>query len=303
MNYKENKSEKIEYFYNKKFGWLPDNIRKDFGHFNIFVLEDRRDGKLRPVPYRKRDYYKITLLNGTPEVHFADKSVKVAKQAIIFSNPFIPYSWEGLNTISGGYYCIFNQEFFSQFGNINDYSLFKPGGTHVFELTDAQVEYVQGVFKKMQEEFNSNYLHKYDVLRNLTFELLHFAMKMHPSEELEKQPINASYRIYTLFAELLERQFPIENYGQFIKLRTASDFAKQLYIHVNSLNRAVKNVTGKTTTILIGERILQEAKIMLKQSDLSISEIAYMLGFSEVSHFNKFFKNAVGETPSIFRKK
>lgn len=72
---------------------------------------------------------------------------------------------------------------------------------------------------------------------------------------------------------------------------------------MNSLNRAVKEVTGKTTTLIIGERILQEAKIMLKQSDLSISEISYMLGFSEASHFNKFFKNAVGETPSLFREK
>lgn len=226
MNKKGNKLEKIEDFYNRKFGWLPDNIRKDFGHFNIFLLEDHRDGKLRPVPYRKRDYYKITLLQGSPEVHYADKSVKVIKQAITFSNPSIPYSWEGLTTVSGGYYCIFNQEFFSQFGNLNDYSLFKPGGTHVFELTDSQVEYVSGVFKKMQEEFNSNYAHKYDVLRNLTFELLHFAMKMQPSVELEKQPVNASFRISTLFAELLERQFPIEEYGQYIKLRTASDFAK-----------------------------------------------------------------------------
>lgn len=296
------KTEEIKEFYNQKFGWLPDNIRKDLGHFNIFVHEDHRDGKVRTVPYRKRDYFKITFMQGNAEIHYADKSVKVAKQAITFSNPQIPYSWEGLETVSGGYYCIFNQEFFSQFGNLNDYSLFKPGGTHVFELSDTQAEQVISVFKKMQEEFNSNYVHKYDVLRNMTFELLHFAMKMQPSVELEKQPVNASQRISTLFAELLERQFPIEDTGQYVQLRTASDFAKQLNIHVNYLNRAVKDITGKTTTDIIGERLLQEAKIMLKQSDLSVSEIAYALGFSEAPRFNYFFKKGTGETPTTFRK-
>ncbi|MDO5608872.1 MAG: helix-turn-helix domain-containing protein [Capnocytophaga sp.] len=296
-------SEKLEQFYDQKFGWLPDNIRKDFGHFNIFVLEDHRDGKSRPVPYRKRDYYKITFVQGNgPEVHFADKSIVVAQQALAFSNPQIPYSWENTEQISGGYYCIFDAEFFSQFGNLNEYSVFKAGGTHVFELSDEQAQHVVSLYKRMQEEFSSNYVHKYDVLRTLTFELLHFAMKIQPSVELERQPVNASHRVSTLFAELLERQFPIEDMGQRAPLRTASDFAKQLNIHVNYLNRAVKEVTGKTTTEIIGERLLQEAKIMLRQTDLSVAEIAYALGFSEAPRFNNFFKKQTGETPTQFRK-
>ncbi|MDO5614693.1 MAG: helix-turn-helix domain-containing protein [Cruoricaptor ignavus] len=297
------KSEKLEQFYDQKFGWLPDNLRKDFGHFNVFVLEDHSDGNTRIVPYRRRDYYKITFLksNGA-EVHYADKSVQVNKQALAFSNPQIPYSWENIETIMGGYYCIFDTEFFSRFGNLQDYSVFKPGGTHLFELDDNQAETVISVFRRMQEEFQSGYVHKYDLLRNLTFELIHFAMKLQPSVASEKQPQTALQRVSTLFAELLERQFPIERMSQNVKFRSASDFAKQLNIHVNYLNRAVKETTGKTTTEIIGERLLQEAKIMLLQSELSVSEIAYMLGFSEASRFNDFFKKMTNETPTQFRK-
>jgi AraC-like DNA-binding protein len=153
----------------------------------------------------------------------------------------------------------------------------------------------------MFEEINSDYIHKYDVLRTLVFELLHFAMKMQPSAEFNKQAIHASQRISTLFLELLERQFPIDDNHQEVNLRSASDYACQLNIHVNHLNRAVKENTEKTTSQLIAERFLQEAKILLKHSAWSVSEIAYALGFTEVTHFNNFFKKHVKLSPLKFR--
>ncbi|MCC6282116.1 MAG: helix-turn-helix transcriptional regulator, partial [Saprospiraceae bacterium] len=112
---------------------------------------------------------------------------------------------------------------------------------------------------------------------------------------------NASQRIATLFMELLERQFPIDENHPRVGLRSASDFAQQLNIHVNHLNRAVKAVTDKTTTQIISERVLQEAKILLKHSKWNVSEIADALGFTEVTHFNNFFKKHVQMSPLKFR--
>ena len=205
-----------------------------------------------------------------------------------------------------GDYCIFNSHFFhsigvSNFDNLSKYSVFQPTGNHVFELTDERVEEVRIIFRKMNEEIKSDYIHKYDVLRNLVFELIHFAMKMQPAYAQNSTQINASQRISTLFLELLERQFPIDENHPSIKLRSASDFANQLNIHVNHLNRAVKETTLKTTTQLIAERILQEAKIMLKHSKWNISEIAYALGSTEVTHFNNFFKKHIQMSPVKFR--
>jgi AraC-like DNA-binding protein len=185
---------------------------------------------------------------------------------------------------------VFNDHFFHQYGNLNQYAVFQPGGTHIFELTDEQVLAVESIYERMFKEIESGYVHKYDVLRTLVFELLHFAMKMGPVAAVDKQAMHASQRISTLFLELLERQFPIDDNHPAVHLRSASDFARQLNVHVNHLNRALRNVTEKTTSQLIAERILQEAKILLKQSSWSVSEIAYALGFTEVSHFNNFFK-------------
>lgn len=296
------KPETLEDFYQRKFDWMPENIRQEIGHFNLFRLEPFVGEKAQPVPYKRRDFYKIMLVQGGGRVHYADRVVEVKKQALSFSNPLIPYKWEHTDQIRQGCFCIFNGQFFRQFGNLSQYAVFQPGGEHIFELRDEQVVQVQGIYDRMFEEFNSEYIHKYDVLRNLVFELLHFALKMQPSSQYDQQQANAAQRIATLFLELLERQFPIEENHPQVQLRSASDFAQQLHVHVNHLNRAVKEIVGKTTTQLIGERLFQEAKIMLRHSNWNISEIAYALGFSEVTHFNSFFKKMSGMSPGGFRK-
>ncbi len=161
---------------------------------------------------------------------------------------------------------IFNQHFFHQFGSLDRYAVFQPSGNRVFELTDEQVTIIDSIYERMKEELNSDYQHKYDLLRTQVFELIHFAIKLQPSEKSNSHPVNASQRISTLFLELLERQFPIDENHQAVCLRSASDYAKQLNVHVNHLNRAVKETTDKTTSQVIGERILQESKILLKHS-------------------------------------
>jgi AraC-like DNA-binding protein len=295
------KIETIEEFYKRKFDWMPDNIKNEIGHFNVFRLEPFVGDKAQPVPYKRRDFYKIMLVIGNSKVQYADKVVEVKKQALSFSNPLIPYKWEHLDNIRGGSFCIFNQHFFHQYGNLNQYSVFQPNGTHIFELSDEQVGKLAPIYERMFEEINSDYIHKYDVLRNLVFELLHFAMKIQPTPNYDKQLINASKRISVLFLELLERQFPIDDLHQRFSLRSASDFANQLNIHVNHLNRAIKETTQKTTSQVIAERIMQESKILLKHSNWSVSEIAYALGFTEVTHFNNFFKKHVQLSPLKFR--
>jgi AraC-like DNA-binding protein len=295
------KIETIEDFYKRKLNWTPGNMLHEIGHFNVFRHEPIEPGKVRPLPYRRRDFYKIMLVVGNIKMNYADRVVEVKKQALFFSNPQIPYSCENLEKIQSGIYCIFNQQFFHQYGNLSQYSVFQPGCERVFELTDAQAQQVQAIFDKMLDEIGSDYIHKYDVLRNLVFEILHFALKMQPSSTIAQQQINASQRISTLFLELLERQFPIEENHPKVNLRAASDFAQQLNVHVNHLNRALKETTQKTTTQIIAERVLQESKILLKHSRWNVSEIAYALGFAEVTHFNNFFKKHVGASPMKFR--
>lgn len=295
------KVETIEEFYKRKSIEIPGNLQNGIGHFNVFKLDPYVGVNAKPVPYTRRDFFKITLTVGNGRVHFADKFYEVQKQALSFTNPQIPYKWEHTNNITSGFFCIFTQHFFHGFGNLSQYSVYQPEGTRLFELTDDQRQSVEIVFQKMFDEINSDYEHKYDVLRTLVLELIHYALKMQPTARVEKQTVNASQRISNLFLELLERQFPIDENHKEISLRSASDFATQLNVHVNHLNRAIKETTDKTTSQIIADRVLQEAKILLKHSPWNVSEIAFALGFNEVTHFNNFFKKHVQLSPLKFR--
>ncbi len=296
-----NKMETIEEFYKRNLHSVPGNINTDIGHFNVFKFDEFSSCVTQPVSYNRREYFKIGFIIGRNQIHYADKSIETSKQALLFANPQIPYNWEWIGEEQSGYSCIFTPSFFHHFGNLNDYSVFQSGGTPVLELTDEQAETIHSIFERMIEEKNSDYLHKEDVLRNLVFEVLHYATKLQPAKTNSHKPINASQRVCTLFLELLERQFPIENTNQRLRLHSASGFAKQLAIHVNYLNRSVKEITQKTTSVIIAERILKEAKILLKHSEWNVSEIAYALGFNEVTYFTNFFTKNLSINPTRFR--
>jgi AraC family transcriptional activator of pobA len=170
----------------------------------------------------------------------------------------------------------------------------------VFQISKTEVAELESIFQKMYKELSSDYAFKYDLIRNYVLELIHYGQKLQPATALYPTH-NASARVSSLFIELLERQFPIESPRQQLVLRTAKDYADRLAIHVNHLNKVLKENTGKTTTHLISGRIAQEAKILLKQTDWNISEIAYSLGFEEVAHFSNFFKKQTTLSPVAFR--
>jgi len=152
----------------------------------------------------------------------------------------------------------------------------------------------------MIAEQSTDYVFKNDLIRNYINLMIHEALKMQPSENFFKYK-NASSRIASLFLELLERQFPVESTDYALKLKTANDFAQRLSVHVNHLNRSVKDVTGKSTTTHISERIITEAKALLQHTDWTIAEIAYALGFEYPTYFNNFFKRMTNTVPSSLR--
>lgn len=297
------KIETLQEFYKRKFNWISESIHYESEHFNVFKFDPQTGLNTQPIPYKKRDYFKVVMMTGHGKVHLANKIVEVKKNALIFSNPQVRSKWEQTSLTHRGFFCVFNQGFLRTHWVSNQYSVFQPQGKHVFELTGAQVDWVSGIYGRMLEEINSEYIHKYDVLRNLVMELVHLGMKMSPGTNFDAQPINASQRITMLFMELLESQFSSADLQQPLRFRSPSDFANQLNVHVNHLNRSIKEATQKTTSQIIGERISYESKLLLRHSGKSVSEIARIMGFPEVSRFNNFFKKQVKTSPLKFRNK
>ncbi len=284
--------------------FLEDQNNHDIGHFNVFNIADLSRTCNSKMPYNRRTYYKISLIKGRNKVEYADKTVDINAYGVLFATPKIPYKYTSLDQNQEGHFCIFTKDFLDKTKSglvIDDLPIFKPNGNFVYHIEKQQYEEFEQIFIKIKKEIGSDYTYKYDLIRNYVIELIHSGQKLSPILSVENS-LNASTRISTLFIELLERQFPIESPAQGIQLKTAADFASTLGVHVNHLNKVLKETTTKTTTEIISSRIAQEAKILLKQTPWNISEIAYSLGFDEVAHFSNFFKKNTQLSPMSYRK-
>ena len=284
---------------------LPKGIQKEIGHFNVFSIKELYE-RLKDksfMPYDRRAYYKISLIRGKNRAEYADKTIDIEKNALLFATPKIPYHYVPQDTQQSGNFCVFTSEFLTKDKSgivLDELPIFKSDGYPIFELSDEDAIKIDLIFKKIHKEINSDYVYKYDLIRNYVAELIHFGQKLQPITALYSKH-NSAARVSSLFVELLERQFPIESPRQRLELKSAKDFAARLSVHVNHLNKVLKENTGKTTTELISERLIHEAKILLKETDWNISEIAYSLGFEELAHFSNFFKKQTTLTPISFR--
>jgi AraC family transcriptional activator of pobA len=274
------------------------------GQFNVYKREEFACDSTS-LPPNRRDFYKISLiLKGEGIISTADKSINIKDNTITFMNPLIPSSWEPTTTNQTGYFCLFTEDFVNnnlKKESLSQSPLFKVGGDHVFFPSDESIKLLTGIFENMAKEMQSDYPNKYDLLRSYIQIVMHEALKIRPPETFY-QSANASQRISTLFLELLERQFPIDSPNRVLTLKNANEFAEQLTIHTNHLNRALKEATGKTTTEWIANRIAKEAKALLQFSSWDIAEIGYSLGFEHASNFHIFFKKQTSQTPKQFRK-
>ncbi|NML21118.1 AraC family transcriptional regulator [Pseudoflavitalea sp. G-6-1-2] len=271
---------------------------------NLFNVFDNGEYCTEPLLYIRRDFYKISLLLGKCKLNLHDKEIQIDKPALVFYHPQLPFSWTPLSPEQPGYFCMFKKEFLIELqknSSLQQSPLFRPEKNGVFFLNKEQLKNVRDIFRSMLRDIDSDYAFKYDLLRSRLQLLIHESLKMEPDAPFSKSN-TAAERITASFLELLERQFPIDTPERILKLRSASDFANALSVHVNHLNNAVKKSTGKPTSVHISERIVTEADSLLKHSDWPVADIAYSLGFEYPNYFYNFYKKQTGHAPGITRQ-
>ncbi|MBC6611519.1 helix-turn-helix transcriptional regulator [Hymenobacter sp. BT507] len=269
------------------------------------TLQEAERPLLAAQIFSRRDYYKVLLLESKCVLHYAHQRLELdGGQYLFFTNPHIPYSLELRTDRLHAYACLFTEEFVAaaRSESLHQSPLFRIGSTPLFKLPASQADYVRGIFHKMLAEQQGDYPFKGDLIRTYVQLLIHEALHLQPADPVV-QPNNAATRLTSLFLELLERLFPIELPTQQLTLKTPQDFADRLAVHVNHLNKAVKQVTGKPTSAHIAGRILDEAKALLQHTDWSVASIATCLGFEYPTYFNNFFKKHTGVTPLSLRRK
>ena len=123
--------------------------------------------------------------------------------------------------------------------------------------------FLNTIFQKMIEEQKSDYTYKDDLIRNYINLIIHEALKTAAFRTL-RPSIKMLHHASLLFSlNCSKGNFLLKVPIIHLRLKTAQDYANALHVHVNYLNRAVKEVTGKSTTTHITERIVSEAKALL----------------------------------------
>ncbi|MCM1078759.1 MAG: AraC family transcriptional regulator [Bacteroidales bacterium] len=111
-------------------------------------------------------------------------------------------------------------------------------------------------------------------------------------------PLNttrASHRLFLLFRKMLEQEYD--------RMHTVKDYAGRLNVSSKTLTNSVTECSRKSPLAFINDRVILEAKRLLRFTNLMVKEIAYRMGYDDPSYFVKFFKRQTGYLPSDFREK
>lgn len=252
----------------------------------------------------RRDFYKLVLATGRMTIGYGEQTRSLDDTFLLLVNPLVPHSVIHHSAANSGYACLFTEAFVASWKHperLQDSPLFRVDDPPIIRLSSEQAAFMVGLFQKMLAVQDDDYPYKDELVQNCLTLLLHEALRIQPPSAKATQR-NAAVRVTQQFLALLERQFPLESPEQLLPLRTAQDFASCLAVHVNYLNRCVKEATGKPTSIHITERIVAEAQALLRHTRWSVADIASGLGFTYPTYFNNYFKRVTGLAPATFRR-
>ena len=270
---------------------------EDSFYVNIFSNHLECNHKNITTPH-KHDFYLSVLFthgHGTHEIDFI--TYPIQSGALFFLTPGQTHNWELSDDIEG--YIFFHSKTFydSNFSykSVLDFPFFYSTQNAPFLLlSESQKIAVATIFRNIltehveQQDF---YLQK---IINWIDHLYLDVTRWHTKNKPVPESVSNSYLQKTQQLEQL-----IDTHFRTTKL--ASNYAQWMHITPKHLNRISTTTLGKTTSELIAERTLLEAKRLLVQPKATFSQIAYELGFKDYPYFSRWFKHKSGFTPSQFK--
>ncbi len=163
----------------------------------------------------------------------------------------------------------------------------------VIKVNEAISTEMEDMANKMMKEYANFFLLRAEILRGYLRIFLIFLTRQFERVQTE-EPQSRNIELVRKFFALVDKQYASK--------KMVADFADELVVTPNYLNEVIKKVTGFPASHHIQQRIVLEAKRQAAYSNLTMKEVAYELGFDDIAHFSKFFKNVSGQSFTDFRK-
>jgi AraC family transcriptional activator of pobA len=261
--------------------------------YTNFLSKHAKNHHFTHFPH-KHDFFLVILFTqgkGKHEVDF--ETFQIEKGVLFVLKPGQMHYWE-LSDDVDGFIFFHSKEFFDKGFislRIKDFHFYNSfQGTPYFQLTEKQLNKVNFVMNELVTEYGTNDFYKWQKIHALILLVyIEISREKNTLGNIKNQTYLTKLR---QFEDLIEVNFRSK---KFVK-----DYALQLNITEKHLNRVAKSCIGKTSTQLISERIILEAKRMLIYSKLNVTQIGEELGYFDNSYFVRFFKKNVGITPFAF---
>jgi AraC family transcriptional regulator, transcriptional activator of pobA len=248
-------------------------------------------------PHRHSFYHLVLFVSGTGTHSIDFSNFKVKPYQVYFMIPGQVHSWHFEKKVDG-FIVHFNEALFSSFLLDRHYLEKFPFFQGISEegIVQLPVEIhgrVTAIFESLLEEVANQKLHSLDMIRLRLLEFFNVVARSGTGGRQKSIPPQKQLLLRS-FRQLIDQNFR--------NSRLPKDYAGLLYITPNHLNALCQDLVGKTAGELIRDRVLLEAKRLLTNAGMTVSEVAYDLQFQDNSYFNRFFKKETGITPEEFRK-
>lgn len=276
---------------------LDSILRPDFDKFFIVKVEDMYRLVTQSVPAsRSTNHSCLFITSGEASMKIGSELYTIHKNEMLFVPAGQVFSFKS-GEVNKGYLCNFHTDILTGKYNTQEplkaFEFLRVWGNPMVSLDKQTAGFVVHLFKRLLFDYSRNGLRNPEIIQPYLTTLLFEVKQLY--KPLTDNHQTAAINITNRFKELV-----------FTNIRTrhlVTDYATLLNISPNHLNKSVKAVTAKSPARWIDEAIVLEAKVLLSQSDLTISEVAQEVGFEDQSYFTRLFKKYEGITPTDFRRK
>jgi AraC family transcriptional activator of pobA len=246
----------------------------------------------------KHSFYDLVYFSSGSGSHAIDfVSFPVAPGSIYFMIPGQVHTW-GFESQPTGFIVNFSEAFINDLianpRYLDQFSFFLGiAGEQVINIPAEGQSTIAGILKTIVQEANSSAALKDDMARTGLVQLF-IQVSRYTKKTNGKTSNNYNHLLLQNFQKLIEQHYK--------EKKLTKDYAAMLYVTPNYLNALCKDLNGQSAGELIRDRVILEAKRLLVNAQMTVTEIALELDFTDKSYFSKFFKKYVGVSPEAFRK-
>jgi AraC family transcriptional regulator, transcriptional activator of pobA len=271
-------------------------IKQDYGRFFIVNVQDLIKLSKFPVPPTRASTHTIIFLtSGVATMNIGFQKVEIHKNECLIVPAGQVFGYDKYE-VNKGFLCTFDNDFL--LGKIGSSDLLKEfeflniWANPVIKLDHKLAKYLQQTFQRVFDEYSANGLKNTNLIQAYFIAALCDLKLIY--KPLSQNKSKTAVALTNKFKELLHKYIKEKH--------LVSDYASMLNVSPNHLNKSVKEITQKPVTKWIDETLVLEAKVLLFQTNFSISEISTELGIIDSSYFSRLFKKHEGCSPAMYRK-